>query len=137
MVIRVARGLVVALVLALLAPADAQQQTADTSAAKGVKARTLVTSHGGFSATVNAPILVTGQTIELEPGGHTGRQQFRVPTFIYVVEGILTTEYETGPVGIAGAQYHAAGQSYMDNGGWWSKAIHPADQPRKTTPLAN
>jgi hypothetical protein len=131
MVIRLSLGLVVALGLALLAPADAQQPTADTKAAKGVKARNLVTSLGGFSATVNAPILVTGQTIELEPGGHTGRQQFRVPTFIYVVEGILTTEYETGPVGIAGAQYHAAGQSYMDNGGWWHNAFNRTDKPVK------
>ncbi|PYM25714.1 MAG: hypothetical protein DMD80_20400 [Candidatus Rokuibacteriota bacterium] len=131
MVIRLSLGLVVALVLALLAPADAQQPTADTKAAKGVKARNLVTSLGGFSATVNAPILLTGQTIELEPGGHTGRLQFRVPTFVYVIEGILTTEYETGPVGIAGAQYHAAGQSYMDNGGWWHNAFNRTDKPVK------
>src|SRR5207249_6727808 len=62
MVIRLSLGLVVALVLALLAPADAQQPTADTKAAKGVKARNLVTSLGGFSATVNATILLTGQT---------------------------------------------------------------------------
>src|SRR2546425_7205308 len=131
MVIRLSLGLVVALVLALLAPADAQQPTADTKAAKGVKARNLVTSLGGFSATVNAPILLTGQTIELEPGGHSGRLQFRVPTFIYVVDGILTTEYETGPVGIAGAQYHAAGQSYMDNGGGGHNALNRAPKPVK------
>src|SRR5258708_36277670 len=134
MVTRLPLGLGVALVLALLAPADAQQPTADTKAAKGVKARNLVTSLGGFSATVNAPILVTGQTIELEPGGHTGRQQFRVPTFIYVAEGILTTEYETGPVGIAGAQYHAAAQSYMDNGGRRRQTLNPPHHPRDHPP---
>src|SRR5436309_14588654 len=119
MVIRLSLGLVVALVLALLAPADAQQPTADTKAAKGVKARNLVTSLGGFSATVNAPIMLTGSTVTLEPGGQTGREQFRVPTFIYVLEGILTTFYEAGPVGIAGTQYHSAGQSFMDNDAWW------------------
>src|SRR5207247_8753009 len=84
-------------------PADAQ----DSKDPKGVTVRNLVTSLGGFSATVNAPILITGGTVALEPGGQTGRQQFRVPTYIYVVEGILTTFYEAGPVGIQGAQYHA------------------------------
>src|SRR5207244_6530299 len=116
---------------ALAAPADGQQPAADTKTPKGVKARNLVTSLGGFTATVNAPLLVTGQTIELEPGGHTGRQQFRVPTFVYVIEGILTTEYETGPVGIAGAQYHAAGQSYMDHGRWWHNAVNRTAKPVK------
>ena len=129
MVIRFSLALVVALLVAVVAPVDAQQP--DAKAPKGVKARNLVTSLGGFSATVNAPILLTGSTIELEPGGHTGRQQFRVPTYIYVIEGILTTEYEAGPVGIGGAQYHAAGQSYMDNGRWWHNAFNRTDKPVK------
>src|SRR5262249_3157920 len=67
---------------------------------KGVKVTGLVTSLGGFSATVSTPILVTGATVELAPGGQTGKQQFRVPTYIYVIEGVLTTDYEAGPVGI-------------------------------------
>jgi hypothetical protein len=54
-----------------------------------------------------------------------------VPTYVYVIEGILTTEYEAGPVGIGGAQYHAAGQSYMDNGGWWHNAFNRTDKPVK------
>ena len=129
MVTRLSLALVVALLVAVVPQVDAQQ--ADTKAPKGVKARNLVTSLGGFSATVNAPILLTGSTIELEPGGHTGRQQFRVPTYIYVIEGLLTTEYEAGPVGIGGAQYHAAGQSYMDNGSWWHNAFNRTDKPVK------
>jgi hypothetical protein len=129
MVTRLSLALVVALLVAVVSPVDAQPP--DDKAPKGVKARNLVTSLGGFSATVNAPILLTGSTIELEPGGHTGRQQFRVPTYIYVIEGILTTEYEAGPVGIGGAQYHAAGQSYMDNGAWWHNAFNRTDKPVK------
>jgi hypothetical protein len=129
MVTRLSLALVVALLVAPLAPAAAQQP--DSKTPKGVKARNLVTSLGGFSATVNAPLLLTGATVELEPGGRTGRQQFRVPTYIYVIEGILTTEYEAGPVGIAGAQYHAAGQSYMDNGGWWHNAFNRTEKPVK------
>jgi len=108
-------------------PADAQ----DSKDPKGVMVKGLVTSLGGFSATVNAPLLVTGATVALEPGGQTGRQQFRVPTYIYVVEGILTTFYEAGPVGIQGAQYHAAGQSFMDNGGWWHNHTNRTDKPVK------
>jgi quercetin dioxygenase-like cupin family protein len=109
--------------------AEAQDQKAPEP--KGVKTKGLVTSLGGFSATVNAPLFVTGATVELEPGGQTGRQQFRVPTYIYVIEGLLTTDYQDGPVGIKGAQYHAAGQSFMDNGGWWHNHANRSDKPVK------
>jgi hypothetical protein len=128
MLIKLSVVLVAGLFVGLMGvPADAQ----DSTAPKGVAARPLVTSLGGFSATVNAPIFVNGSTISLEPGGQTGRQQFRVPTFVYVIDGILTTMYETGPVGIAGAQYHAAGQSFMDNGGWWHNHTNKTDKPVK------
>jgi len=108
--------------------AEAQEPPATP---KGVTSRNLVTSLGGFSATVSAPLLLTGSTVVLEPGGQTGREQFRVPTFVYVLEGILTTFYEAGPVGIAGAQYHAAGQSFMDNSGWWHNYANKTDKPVK------
>jgi hypothetical protein len=112
-------------------PAEAQAQPA--AEPKGVTVRGLVTSLGGFSATVVTPIFITGSTVDLEPGGQTGRQEFRVPTFIYVLEGILTTEYEAGPVGIQGTQYHAAGQSFMDNGGvgWWHNLANRSTKPVK------
>jgi hypothetical protein len=109
------------------APASAQSD----NAAKGVTMRNLVTSLGGFKDTVNMPLFVTGSTVELAAGGQTGREQFRVPTFIYVIEGILTTDYEAGPVGIKGAQYHAAGQSFMDQGGWWHNHMNKSDKPVK------
>ena len=110
-------------------PADAQDQKAPEPA--GVKVKGLVTSLGGFSATVNTPLFVSGATVDLEPGGQTGRQQFRVPTYIYIIEGVLTTEYQDGPVGIKGAQYHAAGQSFMDNGGWWHNHANRSAKPVK------
>jgi hypothetical protein len=110
-------------------PAEAQDQKAPEP--KGVKTKGLVTSLGAFSATVNEPILVTGATVELEPGGQTGRQQFRVPTFIHVIDGVLTTEYQDGPVGIKGSQYHATGQSFMDNGGWWHNHANRSNKPVK------
>jgi len=110
-------------------PAEAQAQK--PAEPKGIKVSGLVTSLGGFSATVNTPLFVTGSTVELEPGGQTGKEQFRVPTFIYVLDGILTTNYEAGPVGIQGAQYHAAGQSFMDNGGWWHNLTNKSDKSVK------
>jgi hypothetical protein len=112
-------------------PASAQDGKA--AEPKGVTVRGLVTSLGGFSATVSTPIFVTGATVELAPGGQTGRQEFRVPTYIYVIEGILTTEYEAGPIGIKGTQYHAAGQSFMDNGGvgWWHNLANRSEKPVK------
>jgi hypothetical protein len=109
------------------APASAQSDNAP----KGVTMRNLVTSLGGFRDTVNMPVLVTGSTVELAAGGQTGREQFRVPTFVYVIDGILTTDYEAGPVGIKGAQYHAAGQSFMDQGGWWHNHMNKSDKPVK------
>ena len=124
---KISLAVVAALLIALTCvPAGAQD-----NAPKNVTMRPLVTSLGGFSATVNAPIFVTGSTIMLGPGGQTGREQFRVPTYVYVVEGILTTMYEAGPVGIMGAQYHSAGQSFMDNGGWWHNYTNRTDKPVK------
>jgi hypothetical protein len=120
-----------AALLIALAGTPARGQDAKPEQPKGVAARNMFTSLGGFSATVNAPLFVTGATITLEPGGQTGRQQFRVPTFVYVVDGILTTFYDAGPVGIAGAQYHAAGQAFMDNGGWWHNHANKTDKPVK------
>lgn len=106
-------------------PADAQ----DTKAPKGVKTKGLVSSLGGFTATVSTPIFISGATVDLEPGGQTGRQQFRVPTYVYVIEGVLTTDYEAGPVGTKGIQYHTVGQSFMDAGGWWHNHMNATDKP--------
>lgn len=110
-------------------PAEAQAQKPPEP--KGIKVTGMVTSLGGFSATVVTPIFLTGATVELEPGGQTGREQFRVPTYIYILEGVLTTDYDTGPVGIQGIQYHAAGQSFMDNGGWWHNLKNASPKPVK------
>src|SRR5713226_1074983 len=123
MIIRMVVTVGAALLIGLAGlPADAQ----DSKAPKGVTVKGLVTSLGPFAATVSTPIFVTGGTVELQPGGQTGRQEFRVPTYIYVLEGVLTTEYEAGPIGIKGTQYHAAGQSFMDNGGvgWWHNFVN-------------
>ena len=126
--IRTVLALVAALLVGLAGlPADAQ----DAKTPKGVKTKGLVTSLGGFSATVNTPVAISGSTVELEPGGQTGREEFRVPTYMYILEGVLTTEYEAGPVGTQGIQYHAAGQSFMDPSGIWHNHMNTTNKPVK------
>ena len=107
----------------------AQAQAANPVEPKGVSAKNLVTSLGGFRGTANVPIVLTGQTVEIEPGGQTGRQRHLVPSYIYVLEGVLTTNSEGGPVGVSGAQYHAAGQSYMDAVGVWHNHSNTGQKP--------
>ena len=109
----------------------AQAQDAKPAEPKGVSAKNLVTSLGGFRGTANIPIVLTGQTVEIEPGGQTGRQRHLVPSYIYVLEGVLTTNSEGGPVGVGGAQYHAAGQSYMDAMGVWHNHSNSGQRPVK------
>jgi hypothetical protein len=128
----ISRSCVLFTLIVLLAGLSAGSAVAQSDKApKGVKSKGLVTSLGNFRDTVNMPVVVTGATVELEPGGQTGREQFRVPTYVYVIDGILTTDYEAGPVGIKGAQYHAAGQSFMDHGGWWHNHMNRTDKPVK------
>ena len=131
MITKVSIAAAASLVLVGLASLPAEAQAPKPAEPKGVKVTGMVTSLGGFSATVNTPLLVTGATVELEPGGQTGKQQFRVPTYIYILEGVLVTDYEAGPVGTQGVQYHAAGQSFMDNGGWWHNHMNNSPKPVK------
>ena len=131
MITKVSIAAAACLVVVGLASLPAEAQAQKPPEPKGVKVTGMVTSLGGFSATVNTPLLVTGATVELEPGGQTGKQQFRVPTYIYILEGVLVTDYEAGPVGTQGVQYHAAGQSFMDNGGWWHNHMNNSPKPVK------
>jgi hypothetical protein len=131
MITKVSIAAAASLIVVGLASLPAEAQAEKPPEPKGVKVSGLVTSLGGFSATVNSPLFITGATVELEPGGQTGKEQFRVPTFIYVLDGVLTTNYETGPVGIQGTQYHAMGQSYMDSGGWWHNIMNKSNKPVK------
>ena len=109
----------------------AQAQGAKAAGEKGVTAKNLVTSLGGFRGTANIPVVLTGQVVTIAPGGQTGRQRHMVPSYIYVLEGTLTTNSEGGPVGVAGVQYHTEGQSYMDVPGVWHNHSNPGAAPVK------
>lgn len=108
---------------------SAQAQDGKAALPKGVSEKNLVTSLGAFRGAANVPIVLTGKIVEIEPGGQTGRQRHLVPSYIFVLEGTLTTMSEGGPVGVAGAQYHAAGQSYMDAVGVWHNHMNSGPTP--------
>ena len=112
-------------------PAEAQDQKSPEP--KGVTVKPLIASAGfpPFKETVNTPIAISGATVDIAPGGLTGRQRFAIPTYLYVIEGVLTTEYEAGPGGTRGAQYHAAGQSFVDPGGIWHNHRNGSPRPLK------
>ncbi|HEV2057597.1 MAG TPA: hypothetical protein VGV06_20890 [Methylomirabilota bacterium] len=131
MIMKVSIAAAASLLVVGLASLPAEAQAQKPPEPKGVTVTGLVSSLGGFSERVNTPLLITGATVELEPSGQTGRQQFRVPTYIYILEGVLTTDYDEGPAGTKGAQYHAAGQSFMDNGGWWHNHLNNSNKPAK------
>jgi len=124
-------AIITGLVLIGLGTPALAQTPAPAPEAKGVTASTLITSLGGFKETVSIPVVLSGQTIEIAPGGQTGRQRHLVPTFIYVLEGTLVTNSEGGRVGVAGAQYHATGQSYSDPAGVWHNHSNPGPGPVK------
>ncbi len=84
-----AAGLLIVGLTSLSAEAQAQKPAPEP---KGVKVTGLVSSLGGFSATVTTPLLL---------------------------------------VGTQGVQYHAAGQSFMDNGGWWHNHMNSSPKPVK------
>ena len=117
-------------VLGFAGPAAAQAPEAPPQP-KGVKSGPIITSLGPFREAVSIPVVLTGQVVELEPGGQTGRQRHNVPTFIYVLEGTLVTNSEGGRVGVAGVQYHAAGQAYSDPVGAWHNHSNPGTAPVK------
>ena len=93
------------------APVIAQTESTGPVKDKGVKALNLVTSTGGFSYRSEIPLAMSGQKVQIEPGGETARQMFLVPAFIYVVDGVLTVDSEAGSTGVKGLQYYAGGQA--------------------------
>jgi len=78
-----------------VAPAFAQDGKA--AQPKGVTSRGLVGSTGPIAAVAaGVPAALTGQIVELTPGGQTGRQRNLVPSFLYVIEGTLVIDTDGG-----------------------------------------
>ena len=114
-------------------PGVSQAGAADMMPAmeKGVHTKNLVTSLGGYKQKDSIPIFLTGMTVEIAPGGHTGRERFLVPSYLYVLQGTLTTDTEAGPTGVKGIQYHSEGQSYSSPTGVWHNFMNNGTTPVK------
>jgi hypothetical protein len=92
---------------------------------KGVTTRGLVGSTGAIpriAATI--PVVLTGQVVDIAPGGQSGRMRALAPAYIYVLDGILTINTYGGPISVSGVQYHGAGQSYAPPTGLWFNAMN-------------
>ena len=114
---------------AMAPPAVAQAEKAPVE--KGVTTSPLVTSLGPFRQPTSIPVVMTGQVVEIAPGGQTGRERTLVPSFLYVLQGTLTTDTEGGPIGISGIQYHSEGQSYSEPVGLWHNYSNSGQTPVK------
>lgn len=87
----------------------------------------------GSETTIGQPILfplfnnqVTAQLAEFAPGGETGRHQHPVPTFVYVLEGTITTEVEGH-----GQKVQNAGQAVLEVINTWHNGSNRGTTPAK------
>jgi len=140
------KGLVVAIVIALavaVGGADAryggapgipaaQAQASKAAEPKGVTSRGLVGSTGPIASIgITVPVALSGQVIELAPGGQTGRQRNLVPSVLYVLQGTLVIDTQGGPTGVSGVQYHGEGQAYAGPANLWYNVMNTGQKPAK------
>src|SRR5437016_11520516 len=93
------KGTVAVVVGLLILVGGAYAQDAKPAQPTGVKSRGLVGSTGAIaSVAVSVPAALSGQVVELAPGGQSGKQKNLAPSFIYVLEGTLVIETEGGPI---------------------------------------
>jgi len=128
--------LMVAIIAAVLVvvggAAPVQAQDGKAPEPKGVTSRGLVGSTGPIaSVAVAVPVALSGQVVELAPGGQTGRQRNLVPSFLYVLEGTLVIDTMGGPVAVSGVQYHGSGQGYAAPANLWYNVMNTGQKPAK------
>ena len=126
------KAIVAILVGVFVIAGGAQAQDGKPAEPKGVKTRGLVTSLGPVgSIPVTVPVALTGQVIEIAPGGQTGKQRNLTPSFLYVLEGTLVIDTEGGPGGVSGIQYHSEGQSYAGPASLWYNVMNTGQKPAR------
>ena len=110
----------------------AQAQDGKLEQPKGVKSRGLVGSTGVIAAVpITVPAAMTGQVVELAPGGQTGTQRNLVPSFLYVLEGTLVIDTKGGPIGTDGIQYHGEGQGFAEPPNLWYNVMNSSPAPAR------
>jgi quercetin dioxygenase-like cupin family protein len=68
------------------------------------------------------PAQVSSTLLALEPGQETGWLRHRVPTYVYVMEGTLTVEYDAGVI-----KEYPAGTAYLDAEDIWHNGTNKSD----------
>jgi quercetin dioxygenase-like cupin family protein len=64
--------------------------------------------------------------VEIEPGGETGRHMHPVPTFVYVLEGVLTVETDDGS-----RHEFQAGKGFLEVTNTWHNGKNMGKSPLK------
>jgi len=64
--------------------------------------------------------------IEIAPGGESGRHMHPVPTYVYVVEGTLTVEMDSGS-----SREYAAGSGFLESVNSWHNGKNLGQAPVK------
>ena len=69
---------------------------------------------------------VSSVLVEIAPGGESGRHKHPVPPHIYVIEGVVTIEFDDGK-----RETFAAGEGFLEAVDTWHNAKNLGDAPVK------
>jgi quercetin dioxygenase-like cupin family protein len=70
------------------------------------------------------PAEVSSEVRVLEPGQETGWRRNRVPTYVYILEGSVTMDYDNGVT-----RDFVAGNAYMEAQGVWHNGTNKSEEP--------
>lgn len=70
------------------------------------------------------PAEVSSEIRVLEPGQETGWRRNRVPTYVYILEGSVTMDYDNGVT-----RDFVAGDAYMEAQGVWHNGTNKSEEP--------
>jgi quercetin dioxygenase-like cupin family protein len=70
------------------------------------------------------PAEVSSEIRVLEPGQETGWRRNRVPTYVYILEGSVTMDYDNGVT-----RDFVAGDAYMEAQGVWHNGTNRSEEP--------
>jgi quercetin dioxygenase-like cupin family protein len=108
-------------------PAAAGSAAPPASAAAGgdvlLDAQRLTVLDQPLAYPAKQPAQVSSVVVQLEPGQETGWHKHKVPVYVYVLDGTLTTEYDAGVT-----KEFAAGTAYLEAEDVWLNSTNKADE---------
>lgn len=87
-----------------------------------LEAQELTTLDQPIAYPKKTPAQVTSYVATLEPGQETGWHRHRVPSFVYVLEGSVSVEYDAGVV-----KDYPAGSAYLEAEDIWHNATNKGE----------